>query len=480
MQLLELLSGLKILNWYGEKNCDVEDIVINTNNKCKNNVYICLCGSKADGHIYASIAIANGAKAIICSKDIGARNVPVVVVQDTREAYAIMCANYFGNPAKKLKIVTVTGTNGKSTTAYITAKILQYAGKNTGLIGTMYYEYAQKKLPSTLTTPDPYELNKLFADMVSENIEYVVMELSAHAIYLKKMYGICSEVCMFTNLTQDHLDFFGDMQTYKEVKKSCFCPQYTRLAIVNIDDPCGHEIINECKIPVISYGLNNPSDVFALDITDTKKGSCFIVNALDEIMTIDCNFYGIFNVYNILSAIACAHSLGIDSQCIAQCLATLAPPQGRFNVIRSSEVTYIIDFAHTPDGLYNLMREGLKIRKQKLIVVFGCGGDRDISKRPIMGKIAGEMADIVIVTSDNPRTESRQSIADDILSGIRNKDKVYVELDRSRAISLAVRLAQKGDVVLIAGKGSENYIDENNKKTPYSDSDELNGALKNK
>ncbi len=475
MKLSRLMQGIATIEDY--RDVEISGVSIDSTKVKQGDLFICLQGSAGDGHAYCDAAINAGAAAVIVCRNVGEKPVPVIKVADTRRAYSLASSNFFGNPSSELRIITVTGTNGKSTTAYVTAKLLEAGGHNVGLIGTMYYEYAGKKLPSTLTTPDPFELHRLFADMKAAGVEYVVMEFSAHAIYLEKLCGVCSDICIFTNLSQDHLDYFGDMKRYKAVKKSCFTPEYTRCALVNVDDACGREILSECRVPVVSYGLENPADSFAIDVEDTKRGSSFVANIMDDLVAVDCRLYGTFNVYNVLAACTAARMEGVGLSEIADCLNSLDPPSGRFNVIESGGVKYVVDFAHTPDGLYNLLKEGAKLCKGKLITVFGCGGDRDVSKRPIMGKIAGEMSDIVIVTSDNPRTESRQSIADDILSGIRKKNKLFVELDRSRAIALAVELAGKGDVVLIAGKGSEGYIDENNVKTPYSDSGELNKAL---
>lgn len=475
MKLSRLMQGIATIEDY--RDVEISGISIDSTKVKQGDLFICLQGSAGDGHAYCDAAINAGAAAVIVCRNVGEKPVPVIKVADTRRAYSLASSNFFGNPSSELRIITVTGTNGKSTTAYVTAKLLEAGGHNVGLIGTMYYEYAGKKLPSTLTTPDPFELHRLFADMKAAGVEYVVIEFSAHAIYLEKLCGVCSDICIFTNLSQDHLDYFGDMKRYKTVKKSCFTPEYTRCALVNVDDACGREILSECRVPVVSYGLENPADSFAIDVEDTKRGSSFVANIMDDLVAVDCRLYGTFNVYNVLAACTAARMEGVGLSEIADCLYSLDPPSGRFNVIESGGVKYVVDFAHTPDGLYNLLKEGAKLCKGKLITVFGCGGDRDVSKRPIMGKIAGEMSDIVIVTSDNPRTESRQSIADDILSGIRKKNKLFVELDRSRAIALAVELADKGDVVLIAGKGSEGYIDENNVKTPYSDSGELNKAL---
>lgn len=475
MKLSVLLQGIAPV----EECDDVEVTGIATDSRKvkKGDLFVCMQGVHGDGRLYADNAVEAGAVATLCEKELAYSKVPVVKVSDARRAYALASAKFFGNPAAAMKIITVTGTNGKSTTAYITAKLLEAGGYKVGLIGTMYYEYGGTKLPSALTTPDPFELHRLFSDMKAAGVQYVVMEFSAHAIYLKKLAGVCSDICIFTNLSQDHLDYFGDMKRYKAAKKSCFTPEYTRCALVNVDDACGREILSECRVPSVSYGLDNPADSFAIDVEDGARGCSFVANIMDDIVSVDCRLYGRFNVYNALAACTAARMAGVGLDEIAKCLYSLDPPSGRFNVIESGGVKYVVDFAHTPDGLYNLLKEGRKMCKGHLVTVFGCGGDRDVSKRPIMGRIAGEMSDTVIVTSDNPRTESRQSIADDITAGIRDMKKVFVELDRSRAIALAVRLAESGDVVLIAGKGSEDYIDENNVKTPYSDSVQLGKAL---
>lgn len=473
MLLERLVKNCNVISVYGDINKDINNIRINSQEVEEGDCFICLSGVRADGHNFANEAVARGAKAIVCNNDYQNPLVTVIKVDDTRKAYSMMSANYFGNPANKLKIITVVGTNGKSTTAYLIKELLQQNRINCGLIGTMYYEYSDKRIASSLTTPDPSMLHGLFREMLDSGMEYVVMELSAHAIYLEKLYGVLSEMTVFTNLSQDHLDFFGNMDEYAKCKKSYFDKKNTKLAIVNVDDRLGFEIVSEEKLPIITYGLENPSDAFAINVISTKEGESFVANVLDDIMDIHCNLYGKFNVYNLLSALVVAKRVGLTNAQIMQTIGKIKSPEGRFNVVRKDDITYVVDFAHTPDGIYNLLKEGREMTDKKIITIFGCGGDRDVSKRPIMGKIASEMSDIVIITSDNPRTESREGIAGDILQGVNPKGKLYVELDRSKAIKLGVELADKGDVVFVAGKGSENYIDENNTKIPYSDMNEV-------
>lgn len=476
MLLEELIKGCNILSIDGDVRIDADKIKINSNDVEEGDCFIALVGKKSDGHRFADEAVAKGAKTVVCCSDYSNSLATVVKVDDTRKAYSIMASNYFGNPSRKLKLITVVGTNGKSTTAYLIKELLQKGGVNCGLIGTMYYEYGNVKLPASLTTPDPLELQGLFAKMLDAGMQYVVMELSAHAIYLNKLYGAVAEMSVFTNLSQDHLDFFGNMADYGDCKKSYFEKVNTRLAIVNVDDALGLKIIKENKLPIITYGLENPSDAFAINVTTRDYGESFVANVLDEILDVDCKFFGKFNVYNMLGALVVAKKVGLPNSVIMRCLPQINPPDGRFNVLRRDGITYVVDFAHTPDGIFNLLKEGRRLTDKKVITIFGCGGDRDVTKRPIMGKIVSEMSDVVIVTSDNPRTESRESIASDILQGINPKGHLYVELDRAKAIRLGVELADRGDCVFIAGKGSENYIDENNVKTPYSDMQELLSA----
>lgn len=473
MLLSKLLERCDVASISGETDIQIDQIKINSKDINEGDCFICLVGSRSDGHNFANEAIARGARAVICCNDYANSLATVIKVDDTRKAYSVIASNYYGNPSEKLKIITVVGTNGKSTTAYIVKELLERNGISCGLIGTMYYEYNGIRLSSNLTTPDPIALQELFAKMLASGVEYVVMELSAHAIYLNKLYGVKSEMSIFTNLSQDHLDFFGNMNEYGRCKKSYFDKKNTRLAIVNVDDPLGLEIIKEEKLPIITYGLDNPSDAFAINITQTSRGESFVANVLDDILDIDCKFFGKFNIYNLLGALVAVKKVGLSNAQIMQTLREIDAPDGRFNVVRKEGITYVVDFAHTPDGIFNLLKEGRGMTDKRVITIFGCGGDRDVTKRPIMGKIASEMSDIVIVTSDNPRTESREGIAGDILQGVNPRGKLYVELDRAKAIKLGIELADEGDIVFIAGKGSENYIDENNIKIPYSDMQEV-------
>lgn len=474
MKLSEFLLQMSYLKCTNDKDIEIERISINSKKLQKNSIFICLNGKNVDGHNYVQEAIKNGAVAIVCEKILKVDlSIPQILVSDTRIAYAEISEIFFKHPSNKLKVIGVVGTNGKSTTSYLIYEILKRSGKKVGLIGSMYYEYMNHKEKSNMTTPDPYELNRLFLDMVVDGVEYVVMEVSAHAIYLKKVYGIKFEVKVFTNFSQDHLDYFKDMNSYRECKKSFFIDSNESLLIINSDDDLGLEIINSVNNRVISYGIDKPSDIFAINIKNSIKGTSYVMNLFDDILFIKSNLIGKFNVLNEMAAAICCRSIGLHNEIIVNSIGLINPPEGRFNVFRYKGITYVVDFAHTPDGLSNLLNEVKNIAKGNVITVFGCGGDRDCLKRPIMGKIASEFSDVIIVTSDNPRTEDKMEIIVQIIQGIKSGCKFYVESDRKKAIELSLEIAKKGDFVVLAGKGAENYMEINNEKIPYSDIEEV-------
>lgn len=449
---------------------EIRDICLNSQEVREGCLFAAMKGGKCDGRKFALVAQQKGACAVLTESKIEGLSVPQIIVPDIRSAYAKVCGHYFCDPAAKLKIIGVTGTNGKSTVAYLVHKIACACGIRCGLIGTMYVHDGQSRTPATLTTPDPYLFNRILADFVKSGCKAAVSEISAHAIYWRKTDNILFDMGVFTNLSQDHLDFFGDMDSYARVKESFFTPEHIKKAVINSDDERGVKLINSVKVPVITYGLYNPADVFAVNIVQ-KDGCGYVVNDRDCLMEINSKLLGEFNVSNMLAAIACVRELGADCEDIAAAVNDIEPPEGRFNVYSRGGKKYIIDFAHTPDGLRNVLVQARKLCKGELILVFGCGGDRDRSKRPQMGRIAGELADRIIITEDNPRTERREDIAAQILQGT-NKEAAVIN-DRRQAVAYACRIARDGDVVVIAGKGSEDYIESFGVKTPYSDRQEL-------
>lgn len=371
-----------------------------------------------------------------------------------------------------MKIIGVTGTNGKTTSTYILKSILENAGYKVGLIGTNCNIIDHKVLKTNLTTPDPLDLQYLFSLMKESGCEYVVMEVSAHALYFHKLDGVNFECSLFTNLTQDHLDFFKDMQTYSQAKSQLFTKEFSKNAIFNVDDEFGHIFARFCNCErVISYALDNPSDIFAVNIKTSLSGSSFFVNAMDDIIEVYFNIGGKHNIYNVLGCIACGKVLGIDLQTIVKGIENIKEVDGRYNTYKSIKgYTIVVDYAHTPDGLDNILKSLRPLTDKKLISVFGCGGNRDVAKRAIMGQISGELADITILTSDNPRFEDPNAIIEQIELGLKKLTDNYIKIEnRKNAIEYAMKIAKQGDVILIAGKGQETYQDIKGVKHHFSD-----------
>lgn len=476
MRSEELLAGLKTEGIKGKISAEITDICADSRKVGKGSLFIALKGTHDDGGKYIAAAAQAGAVAAVC-EEFAPLELPQIKVKDARAAFASLCGRFFGDPAQKLKMVGVTGTNGKSTVAYLVQQIACRCGMRCGLIGTMYISDGEKRYPALLTTPDPWELNKTLAQFVQSGCRAAVMEVSAHALYWRKTDNIRFDIGVFTNLTRDHLDFFGDMRAYALAKRRLFAPERVKKAVINSDDEEGVRLLNCLRVPLISYGLDNPADVFAVNIAQGEKCR-YVVNDRDCLMDISSRLFGRFNVSNSLAAIACARELGLDCAKIADAMAEIAPPEGRFNVYQKDGRTFIIDFAHTPDGLKNVLEQARALCSGKLTVVFGCGGDRDKSKRAMMGGIAEALADRVVITADNPRSERREDVAADILKGI--KGEAVVIHDRPQALEYACKAARRGDVVVIAGKGSEGYIEENNVKTPYEDKKQLMHILDEK
>lgn len=475
MKLNELLTECR--DEYSD--IDISGIAFDTNEIKKGCLFFCLNGSKTDGHLFVKKAQMLGASAI-CVEHIVDCDLPQVVVADTRKALSQASMRFYGIPSNKLKLIAITGTNGKTTTSYIVKSILEADGKKVGLIGTNEILYNDKSLCSSLTTPDPVEFNKILGEMVSSGVEYVVMEVSAHALELNKLYGIKFEVSAFTNLTQDHLDYFGDMQSYYTAKKRLFTAEYSKCSVLNMDDESGRKLASSCQIPIYSYGCNNPSDAFAINYRNSGKSAECVFNINDDIADITLHLSGKFNMYNSLCAGAVCHSLGIGIKSIATGIANVKSVAGRFNVIKTDKCDIIIDFAHTPDGLVNLLKSVSEIYKGRILTVFGCGGDRDKTKRAVMGQVVSEYSDYFVISSDNPRTENPLDIIADIKCGVDAKycQNYVVEPDRVKAIGHCYLNAKNGDVIVIAGKGAEDYMDIGGQKLPYSDHNAVNDIVR--
>ena len=443
----------------------------------KGELFICLTGGKVDSHKFATEALEKGAAAVLTEREIECNGVQIIV-RDTREAMSLLSAAFYGNPSKKMQIVGVTGTNGKTTTSYMLAEIFKRAGKKTGVIGTLGIYYDKKEIAPELTTPDPIFLQKILADMAAKGIEYVVMEVSAHALYYKKVEGIRFATCIFSNLTQDHLDFFPSMQEYKKAKLDLFSPERCPLAIVNADDETSVEILSLREKSDKSgmtktrlYGLETLTDAFAVVTDESVKGIRFLLNINDKLARVNLRLTGVHNVYNSLSAAVCALELGLTTEDVARGLNGLKGVKGRLEWIANyNGADIFVDFAHTPDGLEKSLK-ALKLHcKGRLICLFGCGGNRDKSKRPLMGERAAKLSDFSYLTSDNPRFEDPSDIIKDIEKGYRRFSTAYVAVpDRERAIVQAIEELDEGDILLVAGKGAEDYQEKMGIKYVYND-----------
>lgn len=417
--------------------------------------FVCINGAKADGHDYAEKALENGAAVIVSERDLGLKS--QITVPDTHAAYADMCAKWFGNPADSLKLLGVTGTNGKTSVTYMMKKILEKSGYKVGLIGTIQNMIGDEIIAAHNTTPNAYELNSLFALMKAKGCTYVIMEVSSHALDQSRVYRLNFEAAMFTNLTQDHLDYHITMENYLAAKKKLF--GMCKTAVINSDDPYSEELVKGLDCKIITYSLGDSSTYSAKGVNYRPASVDYEFVSDSEIGHIKVNTGGKFTVYNSLCAAACAVEIGIPLSSVASALLDLKGVKGRAEVVPTGrDFTVIIDYAHTPDGLKNILSTFRECKKNRLISVFGCGGDRDKTKRPIMGNIAAHFSDYAIVTSDNPRTENPRAIIEDILEGMKGAAiPVKVIENRTEAIKFAVSIAQKDDIIVLAGKGHETY-----------------------
>ena len=466
MKLYSLLKDIKC-RVLGNQNLNINGLYQMDTEVRENGLFFCLRGIRVDGSKFIESAVKNGAVAIVSEQEIdGLSNVTQIIVKNARETMSLIACKFYGNPADKLKIIGVTGTNGKTTITTLLSNMLSNFNKKSAVIGTNGIFIGNEKYDSNLTTPDPINLQKFLQLMVRKNVEYVCMEASAHAIELCKIDGIRFRQIIFTNLTADHLDYFKTMDRYFLAKSKLFSKKYSNLAIINVDDLYGKMLCDSIKINYLTYAINSKiSDFTATDISFNFEGQEFKVN--DEKAKI--KLLGKFNVYNILAVVASLNDLGFNDCQIIEHLKNIKPIEGRFNTFNIDDKIIVIDYAHTPDGLSNILSSCREIANGgKLISVFGCGGDRDNSKRKIMGEISSKLADFTFLTTDNPRFEDKHKIISDIKNGMINNNYKIV-LDRSKAIFEAINYAKAGDVIVIAGKGAEKFIDENGVKIPYSD-----------
>jgi len=487
MKLSELIKHIDVLKTENFK--DVEITGLNYNSKTTKNgdIFICLKGENTDGHKYAKSAFENGASAFFIEDDLDFEcDCPKIFVKSTKHSIADLSATFYNNPSQKLNLIGVTGTNGKTTVTHLLQKIVEANNEKCGLIGTLGYKISSDDTyhDAKHTTPQAPELQHNFEKMLNANVKNVMMEVSSHALEQNRT-GCCAfNGAVLTNLTQDHLDYHITMHNYFEAKAILFKNlQDNAFAVINNDDEYAQQFINVTKkgTKIYTYGIKNQADVIAKNIEFSIHGATFECETPNGNIKLELQLNGMFSVYNALAAIATSIAMGIDLNIIKKALEETPSVAGRFEIV-NKEPLIIVDYAHTPDGLENVLKAAREItpKTSKLICLFGCGGDRDATKRPKMGSIADKLADKVIVTSDNPRSENPDLIISDIMAGIKSisAERIFVETDRKEAIKYIKKLATKPDVVVVAGKGHEDYQILKDKTIHFDDREEVRNLYK--
>ena len=503
MTLSKLLEGLEVRSRTGPFNEEIKGIAYDSRRVEKGDLFVAVRGFSVDGHNYIRDAVTRGAAAVVSEMAVadvtGAyeyaiqNKVAFIEVTDSRKALALISAAFYGKPSNELSLIGITGTNGKTTTSFITKNIIDAGGNKAGLIGTICYITGNSRMIADHTTPESLDLQRCLHEMVNNKMDYAVLEVSSHALALKRTEGCSFKAAAFTNFSQDHLDFHGTMDEYFKAKCMLFdylVPDGT--AVLNFDDPGIRPLAKTLSCKVITCGLEEGAMVRAENIRETSSrqpaaggqeaggigGVSFDVQTPKSRFSVDSNLIGRFNVYNILISVGIAYSLGISEEVIKQGVRNTRPVEGRFeNISEGQNFLCIVDYAHTDDALRKLIQEARHLTKGRVITVFGCGGNRDRSKRPLMGATAAELSDIAIVTSDNPRNEDPLKIIEDILKGMGN-DNYIVQPDRAKAVTEAVAMANAGDVVLVAGKGHESYQEIKGVRHHFSDKEVLKKEIR--
>lgn len=482
MNFEDVLSGVTVQSCGGPRGVKINGIAYDSRLVQPGNLFVAVPGLATDGHLYLGDALAAGAAAVIVQQEVAVPpGIAWARVPDSRLALALVSSRFYGDPSAKLQLVGVTGTNGKTTTTHLIREIYRQAGRMTGLVGTVHALIGEQELAVSHTTPESADLQHLLAEMAGAGVEHVTMEVSSHALALNRVAGCRFTVAVFTNLTQDHLDLHQNMEAYLGAKLKLFDgtssglgPEFApALAVLNADDPVFDKIAQRCKGRVISYGINNGADIQAREIKVTGKGVSFTAQGAWGELKLNLKLTGLFNVYNALAALAAATASGVNPEQAARALEVVPGVAGRFELVdRGQDFAVVVDYAHTPDGLYNILRTARELKQGRLITVFGCGGDRDRTKRPIMGEVAARFSDFVVITSDNPRTENPMAIIKEIEEGVRrvvNAANYRIIPDRREAIARSIRIARPGDVVIIAGKGHETYQIIGTQRLPFDD-----------
>ncbi|AVD37509.1 UDP-N-acetylmuramoyl-L-alanyl-D-glutamate--2,6-diaminopimelate ligase [Clostridioides difficile] len=481
MKLNDIIQGLDIINVKGELNIDINNVQYDSRKVTKGTLFICIKGFVSDGHKYIKDAIEKGASAFLVEEDVEIKGCTFIKVKDTRKDMAKVADNFYNHPSQKFNVIGVTGTNGKTSITTILNEILTLNKNKVGLIGTIKIFDGEKDIVSNSTTPESIDLQYHFNNMLDNGCDYCAMEVSSHSLALNRVDETDFKLGIFTNLTPDHLDFHKDLEDYRKAKEKLFF-KTTMANIINIDDEGGKKIYENIKginVPCYTYGVDTNADFMARDIKSDSDGVSYrlITPSYEEVIFIPVP--GMFTVYNTLAVIAACYVLGIPKPIYKEGLRLSNGVSGRFETVPNDKgISVIVDYAHTPDALENVLKTTQQFAEGKIISVFGCGGDRDTEKRPLMGAIGQKYSDLCIITSDNPRTEEPEAIIKDILEGIdKKKENYHVVVDREQAISEAISMAKKDDVVIITGKGHETYQIIGKVKHHFDDKEVANECL---
>ena len=481
MVLSKILNGIENLKVEGDLNIEVPEIKYDSREVKNGDFFIAIVGFKTDGHEYINSAIENGAKVVAVQKDKWngdtVPGVTFVVADDTRKLMALASCNFYENPSREFKLVGVTGTKGKTTTTYMIKKIMEKAGKKVGLIGTIANMIGEEKVEASRTTPESVDLQRLFRKMADEKCDVVVMEVSSHALALDRVLGCNFDIGVFTNLSQDHMDFHENFDNYLAAKAKLFT--MCKDGFINCDDMYARKLMDIATCTITTYGIDNNPFVSARDIIITNSYSDFKMPFNKVMQRIRVNIPGRFTVYNSLAAICVTIKLGASVENVIEGLEEVRVPGRSEMVPNDRNLTVMVDYAHSPASLESILKAVKAYTKGKVICVFGCGGDRDRTKRPIMGEIAGKNAGYTVITSDNPRTENPKEIVKEIEEGIKKtKGKYIVIVDRKKAIEHAIRQAKRNDIVVIAGKGHETYQEINGEHHHFDDREIASEVMK--
>lgn len=477
MRLKKILKNVEILSQKNFKDYNINTITHISQDVEKDSIFICIKGNNFDGNKFIDNAISSGAKCIVTECDIDRDDVCIIRVKDIRIAMSVIAKNFYNNACDGLKLIGVIGTSGKTTTSIIIANMLKDSDNNIGIIGTNGIFIGDIKLENKFTTPDPLELHYIFYQMKLLGVKTVVMEVSAQAIYLHKLYGIKFDICVFTNITPEHLDFFGSMENYAKTKMSFFNKKNMKECVVNVDDFYGMEIAYKCGIPCVSYSVKNPANSFAMDIDISLSQTQFTANILDEIFYVKSSLVGDFNVYNILAGMTVTKMCGVDAKTILANLKNLRRIEGRLNYFEKEGKVVIVDFAHTPDSFDKTLSFVKRFCKGRLITLFGCVGYSDKQKREDMGRIADNYSNQIILTVDNRGNILFEEICKDIKVGITKCNVKMIE-DRKLAIASGFEILKSGDVLCILGKGAEDFQKIGEERIAYSDLGVVENLLK--